>query len=139
MLARTPLTEIEVVRPLNAFLRDSDLLERPHKGWTPWRDGAGEHKIEHVWWQARVLHFPKLNCSAWFDGSEHVGIELWGYHGGKWTMKKPPSDWQPMPAGHREAAEHAWLDWASNSGKSPARRVASVARGEVPLPNVEQR
>ncbi|MBX3584311.1 MAG: hypothetical protein KF810_20710, partial [Rhizobiaceae bacterium] len=34
--------------------------------------------------EARLLHFPKLNCSAWFDGSDLVGIELWGGHETRW-------------------------------------------------------
>ncbi|MBL8579551.1 MAG: hypothetical protein JNK47_20290 [Mesorhizobium sp.] len=71
-------------------MHDSELTRRPTKGWTPWRKGVGDTLIEQAWPVARVLHFPKLNCSAWFDGSEHVGIALWGIHGDKWTAKLPP-------------------------------------------------
>ena len=56
-------------------MEDRELIERPGKGWTPWKKGAdGEHEIEKIWWAARVLHFPKLNVSCWFDGSDLVGI-----------------------------------------------------------------
>jgi len=39
----------------------------------PWKEGTGEYDGERVWLQARVLHFPKLNVTVWFDGSELVG------------------------------------------------------------------
>ena len=43
-------------------LQDHELVERPGKGWTPWKEGTGEADIDKVWWgAARVLHFPKLN------------------------------------------------------------------------------
>ena len=86
-------------------MRDSELTERPGKGWTPWAKGSGDHDIEKVWWAARVLHFPKLNVSTWFDGSEIVGIWHWGYRGEKWTMKLKPADWQPLPEVYRRARE----------------------------------
>ncbi|RAZ90175.1 hypothetical protein DPM33_15210 [Mesorhizobium hawassense] len=76
---------------------DHELTQRPGKGWTPWRDGTGEVDIDKVWWAARCLHFPKLNSSAWFDGSELVGIAFWGYRGEKWCMRLKPADWQPLP------------------------------------------
>jgi len=63
-----------------------------------------ERRVPH----SRLHALPKLNCSAWFDGSDHVGIALWGIHGERWTMRKPPADWQPMPAGYRAASEAAW-------------------------------
>ncbi len=56
-------------------MRDDQLTERPGKGWTPWAKGPGDYDIEKVWWAARALHFPKLNVSCWFDGSDLVGIE----------------------------------------------------------------
>ncbi|PZV40441.1 hypothetical protein B5V02_00530 [Mesorhizobium kowhaii] len=56
--------------------RDSELTERPGRGWTRWAEGVGEYEIAGVWWQAMVLHFPNLNTSAWFDGSELVGLAL---------------------------------------------------------------
>jgi hypothetical protein len=82
-------------------MRDDQLTERPGKGWTPWQKGPGDYDIEKVWWAARALHFPKLNVSCWFDGSELVGIAHWGYRGEKWTMKMKPSDWQPLPEKYR--------------------------------------
>lgn len=87
------------------------LVTRPGKDWTPWANGRGETTIERIWWQARALHFPKDNVSHWYDGSELVGIEKWGVHGERWTMKKPPANWQPMPAGYLEAAERVWREW----------------------------
>lgn len=77
-------------------------------GWTPWLQGCGEMEIERVWWRAKALHFPKDNVSHWYDGSELVGIEKWGFHGNRWCMKKPPADWKPMPPGYREEAERIW-------------------------------
>lgn len=95
-----------------ASMRDCELTDRPGKGWTPWRTkGAALAEIELVWWQAKVLHWPKLNVSTWFDGSDLVGIEHWGYREPKWCMRKPPTTWQPMPPGYREAAEAAWRTW----------------------------
>lgn len=98
-------------------MRDHELVERPGKGWTRWAEGVGEYEIERIWWQAKALHFPKLNVSVWFDGSEMVGIEHWGFREPKWTMRLPPSDWQPMPAGYRAAAESAWQEW--RAGQRP--------------------
>jgi hypothetical protein len=60
-------------------MRDRELTERPGKGWTRWADGVGEYDIERTWWQAKALHFPKLNVSCWFDGSEMVGLEHLGF------------------------------------------------------------
>ncbi|AZO38646.1 MAG: hypothetical protein EOS81_10575 [Mesorhizobium sp.] len=88
-------------------MRDQDLTERPGRGWTPWAKGTGDHDIEKVWWAARCLHFPKLNSSAWFDGSELVGIALWGFRGEKWCMKLKPADWQPLPDKFRLERERA--------------------------------
>ncbi|MGX9148350.1 hypothetical protein ACWTU9_32935, partial [Mesorhizobium sp. 128a] len=51
-------------------LRDSDLIERPCRGWTRWKDGAVDVEIKKTWWAARCLHFAKLNVSCWFDGSD---------------------------------------------------------------------
>ncbi len=83
-------------------MTDAELTERPGKGWTTWQSGStGEHEIEKVWWAARVLHFPKLNVSCWFDGSDLVGIEHWGYRRPQWTMKKPPADHPPLPEVYR--------------------------------------
>lgn len=90
-------------------MQDHELIERPGRGWTRWADGTGVHEIERTWWASKILHFPKLNTSAWFDGSELVGIEHWGFRAPKWCMKKPPADWQPMPDGYRQAAEAFWL------------------------------
>ncbi|MDX8457904.1 hypothetical protein [Mesorhizobium humile] len=41
-------------------MQDHELVERPGKGWSPWKEGAGLANIEAVWWDARVL-FAKLN------------------------------------------------------------------------------
>lgn len=93
---------------------DRHLTERPGKGWTRWADGTGAYTIEETWWQSKMLHFPKLNVTCWFDGSELVGIEHWGYREQQWTMRKQPADWQPMPAGYRTEAERAWLAYRSH-------------------------
>lgn len=34
-----------------------------------------------------------------------MGIAHWGYRGEKWTMKKKPADWQPLPEVDRLARE----------------------------------
>jgi len=60
-------------------MKDHEVTERPGKGWTPWKGGAGLAQIEAVWWDARVLRFAKLNCSGAFSGSDLVGIEHWGF------------------------------------------------------------
>ncbi|RUW92058.1 hypothetical protein [Mesorhizobium sp. M7A.F.Ca.US.010.02.1.1] len=86
-------------------MRDSDLTERPGKGWTPWKEGPVDLEIDRVWWAARVLHFAKLNVSCWFDGSDLVAIEHWGFRRPKWTMKNKPRDWQPLPEVYRIARE----------------------------------
>ncbi|WP_164755128.1 hypothetical protein, partial [Mesorhizobium sp. M7A.F.Ca.CA.001.12.2.1] len=73
----------------------------------------GEHDIEKILWMARVLHFPKLNSSAWFDGSELDGIAHWGFRSEKWTMKAKPADRQPLPEVYglaREAQKQAEVD-----------------------------
>ncbi|MEI9417576.1 hypothetical protein [Mesorhizobium sp. Cs1321R2N1] len=69
----------------------------PRTGWTPWQRGNGDVEIGRVWWQARSLHFPKANVTLYFDGSEVVGEDRWGFHGDKFQMKKPPADWKPSP------------------------------------------
>jgi hypothetical protein len=83
-------------------MHDNELIERPGKGWTPWQSGTtGEAEIDKVWWAARVLHFPKLNVSCWFDGSNLVAIEHWGFRRPQWCMKRKPADWQPLPDVYR--------------------------------------
>jgi hypothetical protein len=83
-------------------MEDRQLIERPMKGWTPWKHGGnGAYQIEAIWWAARVLHFPKLNVSCWFDGSDLVGIEHWGFRRAQWTMKAKPADWEPLPEVYR--------------------------------------
>ncbi|RWL16571.1 MAG: hypothetical protein EOR57_27940 [Mesorhizobium sp.] len=82
-------------------MRDHELTERPGRGWTPWKEGAGEADIEKIWWAARCLHFAKLNVSCWFDGSDLVGIEHSGYRSAQWCMNQKPADWQPLPAAFR--------------------------------------
>ncbi|MFD1986037.1 hypothetical protein ACFSOZ_26685 [Mesorhizobium newzealandense] len=103
-------------------MRDSDLTERPGRGWTRWAEGIGEYDIDRTGWQAKVPHFPKLNVSVRFDWSDIVGIEHWGYREPKWCMRFPPADWQPMPAGYRQEAEQAWLRWhAATGGRQDAQ------------------
>jgi hypothetical protein len=82
-------------------MEDRELIERPGKGWTKWQRGAGQFHIEEIWWAARVLHFPKLNVSCWFDGSDLVGIEHWSFRRAQWCMKNKPADWQPLPEVYR--------------------------------------
>jgi len=50
------------------------IAEARERRLAPGAKGLGDHDIEKVWWAARVLHFPKLNVSTWFEGSEIVGI-----------------------------------------------------------------
>ncbi|TPJ46848.1 hypothetical protein [Mesorhizobium sp. B2-7-1] len=88
-------------------MKDHELTERPGRGWTPWAKGQGDHDIERVWWMARVLHFPQLNVSCWFDGSEMVGLDHWGYRRAQWTMKKPPADHPPVPEAIKRERERA--------------------------------
>lgn len=95
-------------------MHDDQLIHRPMHGWTPWTRGAAAVML--VWWQAKELHFPKLNVTVWFDGSDLVGIEHWGFRPAKWTMKLQPADWSPPPPGHREKAEKAWLEWQAKQG-----------------------
>ncbi|QKC83615.1 hypothetical protein EB232_20250 [Mesorhizobium sp. NZP2077] len=83
----------------------SRTCERPGKGWTPWKEGPVDLEIDKVWWAARVLHFAKLNVSCWFDGSDLVAIEHWGFRGEKWCMRQKPADWQPLPEAYRKARE----------------------------------
>ncbi|TSE07573.1 hypothetical protein C1D09_018755 [Mesorhizobium intechi] len=110
-------------------MRDIDLIERPGKGWAPWKyDGDGEARIEKVWWAARALHFAKLNVSCWFDGSDLVGIAHWGYRGEKWTMKNKPADWQPLPEEYRLERERVQQEaTARYRAESAARFLAATA------------
>lgn len=96
-------------------MTDAELTMRPGKGWTPWKV-SGVAEIGRVWWQAKELHFPKLNVTVWFDGSELVGIEHWGCRPKQWTMRKPPADWQPMPADYMADAERVWRAWHQAHG-----------------------
>lgn len=76
---------------------DSELTERPGRDWTRWAEGVGEYEIERTWWRAKVLHFPKLNVSVWFDGSERVderqaardASALWDGGQGKRLLARP--------------------------------------------------
>ncbi|MER8808119.1 hypothetical protein [Mesorhizobium australicum] len=86
-------------------MQDHELIERPGKGWTPWKEGPPDGSIAKIWWAARELHFAKLNVSCWFDGSDLVAIEHWGYRRPKWCMKHKPKDWQPLPEVYRKARE----------------------------------
>jgi hypothetical protein len=86
------------------------LFQRPTRGWLPWAKGTGERKIEHVWHEARPLHFPKDNATVYFDGSDLVGIQLWGVHGQTWCMKKPPAGWKPRPYDPIEQ-DRIFKDW----------------------------
>ncbi|RUX03504.1 hypothetical protein EOA27_30975 [Mesorhizobium sp. M2A.F.Ca.ET.037.01.1.1] len=88
-------------------MRDSELTERPGKGWTPRAKGPGDHDIEKVWWAAIRLHHPKLNTTTYWDGSTLVGLDHWGYRGEKWCMRKPPADHPPLPEVYRRERERA--------------------------------
>lgn len=88
-------------------MRDDQLIERPSRGWTPWKAGSVDCQIDRVWWAARVLHFPKLNVSCWFDGSDLVGIEHWGFRREKWCMRLKRKKWQPLPECYRLERERA--------------------------------
>lgn len=98
-------------------MTDAELMQRPVKGWTPWKTATAAD-IGTTWWQAKELHFPKLNVTVWFDGSDLVGIEHWGASGQQWCMKRPTADWQPAPAGYREEAERIWREW--HEARAPA-------------------
>ncbi|WP_192252601.1 hypothetical protein [Mesorhizobium caraganae] len=102
-------------------MRDSELTKRPGRGWSGWAEGAGEYEIDRTWWQAKVLHFPKLNVSVWFDGWQMVGLEHWGYREPKWCMRLPPADWQPMPAGYRQRARAGLATVARGHRQAPGR------------------
>ena len=54
-----------------------------------------------------MLNFPKLNVSCWFDGSELVGIQHWGFRTEQWCMRLKPKDWQPLPECYRLERERA--------------------------------
>ncbi|WP_434721344.1 hypothetical protein [Mesorhizobium sp. RIZ17] len=110
-------------------MQDHELVERPGKGWSPWKEGAGLANIEAVWWDARVLHFAKLNCSCAFSGSELVGIEHWGYGGDKWTMKKPPVEHPPLPEEFRLERERVREErLARAKAEAKARFLAACQR-----------
>lgn len=32
-------------------MRDSEVMERPGKGWTPWKEGPVYLEIDKVWWR----------------------------------------------------------------------------------------
>lgn len=113
-------------------MRDSDLINRPAKGWTPWKP-SGVAEIGRVWWQAKELHFPKLNITVWFDGSALVGIEHWGCRRPQWTMRKPPADWQAMPKGYREAADAAWRAWRAEQDRRGHTVPAEPVQAPLPL------
>ncbi len=82
--------------------------------------GSGEHKIEALWYEARDLHFPLDNATVNFDGSDLVGIQLWGAHGNQWCMKKPPADWEPrVAAGLCSATETSLVAVADNEFRRP--------------------
>lgn len=110
-------------------MRDSDLIERPGKGWTRWAKGPGDHDIDKIWWAARCLHFPKLNVSCWFDGSDVVAIAHWGYRGEKWCMKLKPADWQPLPEVYRREREREQQEALTRYRQAAeARMLATLER-----------
>jgi hypothetical protein len=113
-----------------------DLIERPGRDWTQWKEGTGEYDVERVWWQARVLHFPKLNVTVWFDGSELVRIKYWDIACPSGCMRLPPADWRPMPAGYRHDAEQA--GWHAATGRRQVARegIAGLGLGTVDSKNV---
>ncbi|SFP97715.1 hypothetical protein SAMN03159463_05294 [Mesorhizobium sp. NFR06] len=111
-------------------MQDHELIKRPGRGWTKWERGTGgEFEIDKIWWDARVLHFAKLNCSCAFSGSELVGIILWGFRGEKWCMKAKPADWQPLPEVYRlerERGRQEALDRIRIAAQS--RTLAAIER-----------
>lgn len=118
-------------------MKDSELTERPCKGWTPWAKGPGDHDIEKVWWMSKTVHFPLLNVTVWFDGSEMCGLEHWGFRRAQWTMKKPPADHPPLPdkfKRERERAHQEALDRvrAAAEARMLARIQASGRRQSTP-------
>lgn len=136
-------------------MRDSDLTERPGKGWTPWERGPGQVKIEAIWWDARALHFPKLNCSCWFSGSELVGIEHWdiaatnGACASRWTITRPYRGLQARAGADQEA----WIESAllprreclpkfrpqgSATARPTPRRCRSVAKRKRALADLRK-
>ncbi|RWL87731.1 MAG: hypothetical protein EOR67_16160 [Mesorhizobium sp.] len=112
-------------------MRDSELINRPVKGWTPWEKGAGLAKAAAVWWDARELHFAKLNVSVLFSGSELVAIEHWGFRPAQWCMKKPPADHPPMPEAivrlRQQAAEEALERFRAEKAAERAAMAAQQA------------
>lgn len=67
--------------------------------------------------------------SCWFDGSDLVGIEHWGFRRPKWIMKNKPKDWQPLPEVYRlarEAKKQAAVDLAR--ARSNERFLQATAR-----------
>ncbi|UCI17035.1 hypothetical protein FJ970_18045 [Mesorhizobium sp. B2-1-8] len=115
-------------------MRDHELIERPGRGWTPWQfDGDGEAHIDKVWWDARVLHFAQLNVSCHFSGSDLVGIIHWGYRPEKWTMKKKPAGWQPLPEVYRLERERVKQEaLARYRAAATERCLAATARRQDP-------
>jgi hypothetical protein len=88
-----------------------------------------------VWWAAIVLHFPKLNVSCWFDGSDLVAIEHWGFRRPQWTMKRKAADWQPLPEVYRlerERVQQEALD--AYLAKAEARRAEMGGPGGGRIP-----
>ena len=71
-------------------MQDHELIERTGKEWTPGKEAPANLEIDKVWWAARCLHFAKLNVSCWFDGSELVAIEHWGFRRPQWCMRLMP-------------------------------------------------
>ncbi|OBQ75335.1 hypothetical protein [Mesorhizobium erdmanii] len=110
-------------------MQDHELVERPGRGWAPWKhDSDGDTHIEKVWWAARPLHFAKLNVSCWFDGSDLVGIVHWGYRGEKWCVKLKPKDWQPLPEEYRLERERLQQEaLARHRAESAERFLAATA------------
>lgn len=125
-------------RQLTRALQDHELIERPGRGWTPWKEGPVDLEIDRVWWAARVLHFAKLNVSCWFDGSDLVAIDHWGCRRPKWTMKNKPKDWQPLPEVYhlaREEEQAAALErFRAKQAEQRARLIKLSERRPTPAP-----
>jgi hypothetical protein len=112
-------------------MEDRQLIERPMKGWTPWKHGGnGAYEIKAVWWAARVPHFPKLNVSWWFDGSDLVGIEHWGFRRARWTMKAKAAGWEPLPEVYRLERERERQEiFAKSKARLAEARQLTEIRG----------
>lgn len=76
-----------------------------------------------------VLHFAKLNVPCWFDGSELVAIEHWGFRRPQWCMRLMPRTGSHIAGPMRKPKRRLWSTSALRRAGGRGLRAKQLTGG----------